>query len=123
MNVADPWKIEGVLALVKRTSLERLHVSGLARPESKTFRFVTSLGYTVKDIHKCLMGLSLSDYAAGPLCDDKGRPRDLWVFGKPVEGVEAYIKLAVYASGDNVYTICVSFHEAEWPLAHPFKEA
>lgn len=34
-----------------------------------------------------------------------------------------YIKLAVYVAGGVVRAVCVSFHEAEWPLAYPYRKA
>jgi len=41
----------------------------------------------------------------------------MWSFGKFVQGVEVYIKITL--TERNV--ICISFHEAEFPITYPFK--
>lgn len=123
MGVADAWAIEAVLSLFKHLELKNLRIAGLTRSDSKTFRFLTSLGYTVQDVFACLRSLELADYVNGPLPDDKGRSRDVWIFGKRIEGIEAYIKFTICLSGTDTYVVCISFHEAEWPLSYPFKKA
>ena len=36
---------------------------------------------------------------------------------------EVYIKLTAYLKADDVQAVCVSFHEAEWPLVYPYRKA
>jgi len=42
----------------------------------------------------------------------------MWSFGKLVHKVEVYIKISL--TERNV--ICISFHEAEYPMTYPFKK-
>lgn len=44
---------------------------------------------------------------------------DMWVFGKDYDGTELYIKISLGRPGSK--TICISFHEAEYPLNYQFK--
>lgn len=51
---------------------------------------------------------------------EEGRFHDLfemYSFGKMVKGIEIYIKISI--TERNV--VCVSFHEAEFPIDYPFK--
>lgn len=122
-TVAERWKIEAVLAMVRRVQLECFHVVGSGDPENKTRAFMKALDYRIVDVHRVIQRLEVEDYSSGPLRDDKNRPRDLWVFGRYLEEYEVYIKLAAYVAGGAVRAVCVSFHEAEWPLAYPYKKA
>lgn len=122
-RVAERWKIEAVLALVRRTRWECFRVTGSNDPGSKTRSFLKRIDYRDIDVYQVVRRLEVADYSSGPLPDDKGRPRDVWVFGKYLEDYEVYIKLAVYLANGDVRAVCVSFHEAEWPLAYPYKKA
>lgn len=79
--------------------------------------------FDYRDVHRIMRGLEVEDYCEGPLSDDKGRPRDLWVFGAYVAKFETYIKFAVYIVQGAAKSICVSFHEAERPLSYPYRKA
>lgn len=122
-EIAERWKIEAVLTLVRRTQLECFRVVGSSEPNSKTRIFMKAIGYRDVDVHQAVRELEVVDYSSSPLKDDRGRPRDLWVFGKYLEEYEVYIKLAAYLIGGDVRAVCVSFHEAEWPLTYPYKKA
>lgn len=121
--IAERWKIEAVLALVRRVVPSNLLISGLENRQSKTYRFVERIGYGKDEIYATITGLQVENYAQGPLKDDKGRPHDLWVFGAYVESWEAYIKLVAFVSQNDIQAICVSFHEAERPLSYPYRKA
>jgi len=41
----------------------------------------------------------------------------MWSFGKTVHNIEIYIKISLTERN----TICISFHEAEYPITYPFK--
>ena len=120
---ADRWKIITCLALLKKTTLGNLIIAGRSNPNSKTTRCLRSLGYTAKDVLGVIHSLELEDYSEGPLMDNKGRPHDLWVFGKMVEGLQIYIKVVPVVEADEVTTICVSFHEAEYEMSFPLRRA
>lgn len=64
--------------------------------------------------------IQTEDYSDGPIVDDLNNFKEMWVFGKDVNGCEVYIKVAM---GDpNNRTICISFHKAEHKMAYPFKQ-
>lgn len=44
----------------------------------------------------------------------------MWVFGKDYKGTELYIKIAMGQPDSK--TICISFHEAEYPIQYAYKE-
>ena len=122
-EIAERWKIEAVLALVRRTSLELFRVAGSNDPRSKTRIFMRNIGYRDIDVLQVVQRLDVADYSSGPLRDNKGRPRDLWVFGTYLEEYEVYIKLAAWLADGDVRAMCVSFHEAGQPLSYPYKKA
>lgn len=122
-TVAECWKIEAVLKLVRKACFDCFRVAGSGDPGSKTRAFLKAIDYRDVDVYHVVQRLEVSDYSSGPLRDDKGRPRDLWVFGRYIEEYEVYIKLAVHLSGGVVWAVCVSFHEAEWPLVYPYRKA
>lgn len=119
-RVAERWKVEAVLCLLRAVELERFSIAGAARVASKTWSYIERLGMTPRDVLSVIKGLEIEDYAAGPLEDIKGRPHDLWVFGKYLEAIETYIKFAVFLSDDEAHVKCISFHGAERPLVHPY---
>lgn len=122
-TIAPRWKIESILAMLKKVDPERLHIPGMNDPSSKTARFMALLGLSRLDVFEVLQGLEWRDYVQGPLRDNKGRPHDLWVFGTYVSSLETYIKFAVFVSDEDYIGVCVSFHQAERPLVFPYKEA
>jgi hypothetical protein len=42
----------------------------------------------------------------------------MWSFGKKLQNIEIYIKISI----TDRNTICISFHEAEFPIIYPFKK-
>lgn len=65
------------------------------------------------------MSLEWKDYSDGPITDRLNNLAEMWVFGKDVDGTEVYIKITMGKPNSN--TICISFHEAEYPMSYPFK--
>lgn len=63
--------------------------------------------------------IEVEDYSEGPLKDQLNGFNEMWVFGKDVNSKEVYIKIALGRPGTN--TICISFHEAEYPMQYPLK--
>jgi hypothetical protein len=66
-----------------------------------------------------LKKLETVDYCEGPLEETFHGAGNMWVFGKKMNGVEFYIKIAMGIP--NQKTICISFHVAEQPLQYPYK--
>lgn len=121
--IAEIWKINLILDVMKRTDFSRFRIPGFTDFNSKTFRFAGLLGFNRKDIYDVITELTHLDYVQGPLADDKGRPSDLWVFGSYIEAFEVYIKIVAHIRNEFCETICVSFHEAERPLTYPYRKA
>ena len=86
----------------------------------ETNKAAISLGLTNELAKREILNLSVVDYSSGPEVD-KDRPGDVWIFGKEINGCEVYIKLKIYTVGTNKYAKCISFHQAEYSLNHPFK--
>lgn len=63
--------------------------------------------------------IEVEDYSEGPIRDQLNGFDEMWVYGKDVKGKEVYIKIALGRPGSN--TICISFHEAEFPMQYPLK--
>ena len=94
-TVAERWKIEAVLALVRQVEACDFFVAGEYNPSSKTRAFMRLVEFDYRDVRRIMRGLEVEDYCEGPLSDDKGRPHDLWVFGAYVAQFETYIKFAI----------------------------
>ncbi len=56
------------------------------------------------------------DYSQGPIIDTLNKGAEMWVFGKDYNDIDLYIKISV-----SNRALCISFHEAEYPLNFPFK--
>ena len=121
MTIAERWRIEAILALVQRVDLTTFSIPGRKDPASKTSICMRGLGYTPSDVLEVIRSLEVKHYSEGPKRDDKGRPHDLWVFGKTVEGKLIYIKFTVFYDDDAVIGICVSFHEPEREMTFPYE--
>ena len=68
---------------------------------------------------KIIEALSTEDYTEGPNEDTLYAGAPLWVFGKPVKNCQIYIKISM--GPPNRAVICISFHEAEYPMQFPLK--
>ena len=92
------------------------------RPENR--QGLIDLGLTPDDRQELLMGLVPEDYNSGPMPDDTDATKDVWVFGKEVEGTEVYIKLRIATDPrrKGVFRAMVwSFHPAEFPMKYPLR--
>lgn len=88
----------------------------------KNLQFLATLGHTIDDATMILLSLSVNNYSAGSELDHNPNfPRYIWLFGYLVDGLELYIKIKL-STGQCQQVVCISFHEAEWPLQYPFKE-
>lgn len=63
--------------------------------------------------------ITLEDYSQGPLEEQMSGIAPMWVFGKEVREIEVYIKISM--GRENLQTICISFHPAEYSMNYPFK--
>lgn len=63
--------------------------------------------------------LEVKDYSQGPIEDTNFVGSPLWVFGKHLKGHELYIKISM--GMPNRSTLCISFHNSEFPINYPLK--
>ena len=87
----------------------------------------TVVGEVFKDLNisrferlEVVKSIQTEDYSEGPIVDDLNNFKEMWVFGKDVNGCEVYIKVAM--GEPNNRTLCISFHKAEHKMAYPFKQ-
>ncbi len=100
----------GYVRWVHRSDARKAHLSGLT---------VTTDGAV-----QCLGELSPDDYSRGPDPDDFAPERELWVFGRKVAGMEAYIKVALEPDIRRrtvVHAVIWSFHAADYPMKYPLR--
>lgn len=91
----------------------------------KFIQGLIDLGITQKLALEIIKQLTPDDYCSGPVPDEHDPSKEVWVFGRDIEGKEAYIKLAL-ASGHRkrkgiVYGKVWSFHEAEHSMKYPLR--
>lgn len=94
------------------------------RWRQKNTQALIDLGITPNERKEILLGLVPEDYVAGPMPDDSDSGKEVWVFGKKVEGTETYIKIGVTQNPKrkSVYEATIlSFHPAEFPMRYPLK--
>ena len=100
--------------------LELLHV----RNREKNRQALIDLDITSDERKEMLLGLEPANYVAGPIPDDTDDTKEVWVFGKDVQGTEVYIKLRVVQDSrrKNAYRAMVwSFHAAEHRMRYPVR--
>jgi hypothetical protein len=78
------------------------------------------LGLTRRNLVDELISLSINNYCSGPEQDDRRQTDVLWEFGKEIEGAEIYIKLKIFTVNGEDYVKLISFHQAEFPVKHPY---
>lgn len=79
---------------------------------------LAKLAITSKIQREIINNLTAEDYVGGPEDDHKSW-RTIAVFGTDYNGFWLYIKFSVGFDGTAV--ICISFHEAEYPMKFKFK--
>ena len=96
----------------------------VARPLVDRHQQLIDLGMTENLAVETIKNLGPDNYSGGPKPDDKDPNRSIWVFGEDVDGVEAYIKLALQPHNKKrsiVYGMIWSFHKAEFPMTYPLR--
>lgn len=89
------------------------------RNKEKNAQTLARLGLTASHAKRIIEGLTVADYVSGPEADLTYPDKYVAVFGKQVDVEEVYIKVSVGPEGLPV--VCLSFHEAAWPMTYQFK--
>ena len=95
------------------------------RGRDKNIQALIDLGITPNERQEALLGLEPADYVSGPMPDDTDETKEVWIFGKQVQGKEVYIKLRVVEDPRNSgasRAMVWSFHPAEHKMKYPLWE-
>lgn len=92
-------------------------LSFMNRP--KNAQCLANLGITPTIQRAIIEDLAADDYCSGPDADEKYPWKEVGVFGSNYNGTELYIKFSIGVTGAPV--VCLSFHEAEYPMRYKFK--
>lgn len=82
---------------------------------------ITRLGLTIDQAKDMILELTSEDYFNGPSVDLNHKDREIWEFGKNIDGTEVYIKLQTCKIETGGVAICISFHEANKTINYPYK--
>lgn len=86
----------------------------------KNSQALLDLGISRLERLEVVKSIQIENYSDGPIVDDLNSFKEMWVFGKDVNGYEVYIKVAMGEPNNRV--ICISFHKAEYKMSFPFKQ-
>lgn len=92
------------------------------RPENE--KTMLKLGFTPKHVGDEICGLTYKDYISGPepnTSKDGRKKGTVWIFGKRINGLEIYIKIQLISDKRYSKCVCISFHEAKFPLTYPHR--
>lgn len=100
----------------------RMEIWGILFRNERGKNIQTLIDLNITEIERLqiIRTIEVEDYSEGPIIDTLHHGTDMWVFGKDVKDREIYIKITMGMNGRQ--TICISFHIAEHPMYHPFKE-
>jgi hypothetical protein len=88
------------------------------RPENMAT--LAQLGMTLKDARDRILALTPADYVDGPTPRSENSSQEAWVFGLHIHETDVYVKVSIRI--EPARCVCVSFHEAQWPMAFPYRE-
>ena len=93
------------------------------RPLVDRHQQLIELGVTQDLALKTIQDLGPGNYSGGPKPDDTNPARSVWIFGESIDGIEAYIKLALqpHKKKNITYGMIWSFHKALHPMSYPLK--
>lgn len=80
------------------------------------------MGLSIKNCRHEVMSLEVKDYCSGPDSDiDPKFKGTVWTFGKEISDRQVYIKVKLIKTGMHQAVVCISFHEAEFPLRNVYR--
>lgn len=98
-------------------------------PRKKNLEFLIQYGLTPQQREDMILGLQVRDYVKGPESDDRSHgPKNIWFFGIEWVKCSIYTKLELCEeksdeTGETTrHAVCIGFHEAEWPMAYPYRK-
>lgn len=85
----------------------------------KNRQTLANLGIMAAQQREIIDRIQADDYCGGPDPDERYPWKSVSVFGATFRGVELYVKFSVGV--DKTPVVCLSFHEAEYPMRYAFK--
>lgn len=116
--------INQVLLQIKKIISESPQQFILLSHREKNERTLLKLGFTPSNARDEILKLNYKDYLDGPednVSEDGPKKGHIWKFGKSINGIEIYIKMHLVPTKYDTQCVCISFHEAEFPLHYPLK--
>jgi hypothetical protein len=99
---------DAILQLKKAIDNHRFEVRG----REKNNRYLAKTGMTPRERLSIIRGLQIANYVAGPEQDyNSSDDPDIWTFKRGFQGHEIYIKIKLIKAEEDIYAICVSFHD------------
>ncbi len=89
------------------------------RPENMAA--LAQLGMTMADARSRVLALTSEDYVEGPVPRSEHSSQEAWVFGITIRRTLVYVKVSVRL--EPARCLCVSFHEARYPMRFPYRSA
>ncbi len=89
------------------------------RPENMAT--LARLGMTIGDAKRRILALTPADYVSGPVPRSESSSQEAWVFGITVQRTLVYVKVSIRI--EPARCLCVSFHDAAYPLQLPYSDA
>lgn len=87
------------------------------RPEN--LATLAMLGMTLEDAKSRVLALTPANYVEGPTARSERSSQEAWVFGITIGQTLVYVKVSVRI--EPARCLCVSFHEAEYPMRFPYR--
>ena len=116
----DPWEpVVGFLLDAKR-AIQTGDDAWIFLSRQKNIETLARLEFTMEDVRREILSLSVTDYCSGPMNDPEIRG-EVWIFGKTISDKEVYIKLKLWGDKTTKGLRVLSFHWAEKLLIYPFK--
>lgn len=95
----------------------------MIRERKEVQKSFISLGLTKQEVKYEIFKLRVEDYVSGPDEDHTYEDETVWVFGRPIDKKEIYIKLQIVRIPKyKEEAVCISFHEANRPLTYPHRD-
>lgn len=110
--------IEGVRAFLNEFKIKAKAFGIIYRDDRNKNNLNSLLQLGINNVirEETIFSLEDIDYSQGPILDTLNKGADMWVFGKDYNDIDLYIKISV-----SNRALCISFHEAEYPLNFPFR--
>ncbi|MDP2300546.1 MAG: hypothetical protein Q8M55_07525 [Actinomycetota bacterium] len=85
---------------------------------TKNMATLAQVGITIEDAKARVLALTPDCYVEGPIPRPENPSQEAWVFGMTIQQTQVYLKVSVRL--EPARCLCISFHEAEYPMRFPY---